>query len=96
MSDIFRAEIRIPLEMLDHVYQGICECGWKRDFGYMATTAQTECDWHAEKHGHDVTLVESPAEPLPRGQSIAKITKAGQRGRQAAKIVLDVPTQGRT
>lgn len=96
MSDIFRAEIRIPQELLDHVYQVTCECGWKRDLGYMKVTAEREASWHAEKHGHDVVIHECAAPPIPRAHAVTKIIKSGQRSRSPAKIVLDVPTHGRT
>lgn len=60
-------KLRIPGPLLDTRYQVVCECGVRRDFGYMGTTCNRWVETHRAKGPeHNVDVYESPAPPLTR------------------------------
>ena len=67
------ARIVIPGQLLDTRNEVVCSCGYKRDCGYMSTTAERTAELHSERCSGTCVVVVSPAKPRPRENRETKI-----------------------
>ena len=66
-------------QVLDRTYTGSCSCYYKRDYGYMGTTAQADKDYH-ERRGHTFTITDQSAEPLT-AKVCVRLMRTGRKNR---------------
>jgi hypothetical protein len=84
---ISRAGIMTPGPELDHTYTARCDCGWYRDFGYMAITCDRETEYHRERGpDHDILITATEAPPLTRQMLIDNLRKSKVAGAAMGKL----------
>ena len=66
-------------QVLDQTYIGVCSCYYKRDYGYMGTTAHADKQYHESK-GHTFTVTGTPAEPLT-AKVCVRLMRMGRKNR---------------